>query len=225
MHNPPVYLTFHGIGIPPLRTPKTEIPYWMDEMVFADKIAEMAAAAKRLQLTLVATFDDGNRSDIEIAAHQLEIHKIAGLFFPCAGRLGQAGYLDASDLRMLKSFGFSIGSHGMHHLPWATLKREDLLRETIEAKAVIEAALGEKIDFAALPFGSYNKRVLAALRTAGFKKVFSSDPGLSGLDAWFCRRFSYRVDRDFNLDKMISRHNAISQKLISALKYQIKALR
>ncbi len=225
MRKSSVYLTFHGIGTAPSTVPADEVPYWIDKARFEEMIAQMAEEAARKGVNLVATFDDGNHSDIGIAAPLLEAHNIAGIFFPCAARIGQTGYLDGSDLRALQSAGFAVGSHGMDHLPWARLRGAALLRETVEAKTVIETALRSPVTEAALPFGSYNRRALTALRTAGFEKVFSSDPGLSHSDAWFTRRFSYRTGRAFDLGTMIATHSTLSKRLMQGLKHRIKALR
>lgn len=225
MSNFPVYLTFHGIGAAPPWVPADERPYWINEATFINIIAQMAKAAQRLHVELVATFDDGNRSDLEIAAPVLKAQGVRGMFFPCAARIGQAGYLDGSDLRSLREAGFTVGSHGVDHLPWATLVGKDLYRETAEAKITLEAALGAEITDAALPFGSYNRRTLVALKAAGFERVFSSDPGLSLRDAWFVRRFSYRMDRIFDLDEMVATHSSAPKQMLTEIKHRIKALR
>jgi len=225
MHDLPVYLTFHGIGPAPSWVPANEVPYWIGEEDFRKLIAQMSNANKRLQVEFVATFDDGNLSDIEIAAPVLKAQSVKGIFFPCAGRIEQGGYLSAKDLRKLRDAGFSVGSHGVDHLPWTTLAEADLHRETTEAKAMIEAALGAPVTDAALPFGSYNRRTLAALQAAGFEKVFSSDPGLSPRDAWFVRRFSYRTDRVFDLDEIVATHSSALKRTLTEIKHQIKALR
>lgn len=167
-------LTFHGIGTPPGPVPDAERPYWIAPDHFAEVLDEVAAAtAAGVPVTL--TFDDGNRSDLDIALPMLAERGLRAVFFACAGRLGQAHYLSAADLRALAAAGMGVGSHGMDHVDWRGCSPQALLRETRDAKARLEEALRGPVTEAAIPFGSYDARVLAALRQAGFRTVWSSD--------------------------------------------------
>jgi peptidoglycan/xylan/chitin deacetylase (PgdA/CDA1 family) len=218
-------LTFHGIGTAPAGIPDAERPYWMPTAEFLAFLEQAAAEAVRLDLRLTASFDDGNRSDLEIAAPALQRHGIAGLFFPCSGRLGKSGYLDAADLRQLAGMGFGIGSHGVDHLPWASLATAQLVEELTLSKAVIEAALGHAISAAALPFGSYNRRVLGGLRKAGYQTVYSSNPGLARPGSFFQRRWSYRQGTDFDLSRLAKVSRDPAQRAVGSIKHLIKSLR
>lgn len=218
-------LTFHGIGTAPTGVPDAERPYWMPTADFLAFIEKAAAKARSLGLHLTATFDDGNRSDLEVAAPALLSHGISGLFFPCSGRLGKPGYLDATDLRQLAGMGFGIGSHGVDHLPWASLAAPHLVEEVTQSKAVIEAALGSPISAAAMPFGSYNRRVLGSLRKAGYQTVYSSDPGLSHPGSFFQRRWSYRQGVDLDLARLADMSRDPVKQAVGAIKHLIKSLR
>lgn len=218
-------LTFHGIGAAPADIPETERPYWMPEPEFLTFIEAAGAQARRLGLRLTASFDDGNRSDLDIAAPALQKHGLAGVFFPCSGRIGKPGYLDGADLRQLAAQGFRIGSHGVDHLPWASLPQTHLTEELARSKTGIEDALGQAITSAAMPFGSYNRRVLAALRTAGYKTVYSSDPGLASPGGFFQRRWSYRQGMDFSLERLAQTSRDPVKRAIVAAKHLVKSLR
>lgn len=218
-------LTFHGIGTAPAGIPDAERPYWMPEADFLAFLAGAGAQAQRLGLRLTASFDDGNRSDLDIAAPALLEHGLAGLFFPCSGRIGKPGYLGADDLRSLAALGFGIGSHGVDHLPWASLAPAHLTEELTRSKAVIEAALGQPVSTAAMPFGSYNRRVLAGLHSAGYRTVYSSNPGLAQPDAFFQRRISYRQGMDFDLERLARASRNPLQRAVGAAKHLVKSLR
>lgn len=220
-----VILTYHGIGNPPDSVPVEERPYWIQEQAFVDTMEQLAKASEAHDISLTVTFDDGNKSDILIGAPTLKTLGIKAIFFPCAGRLGQSGYLDSEDLRSLVSDGFEIGSHGKDHLPWATLKGDHLQQETSGAKKTLEAAIGQPVLSAALPFGSYNRRALAAARNAGYRKLYSSDQGLSGAKSWFVRRFSYRNGISFDLVELADRYSNPVRNLKIALKHTLKAMR
>ena len=225
MTRPQIVLTFHGIGDPPANVPADERPYWIAEPAFRALVPQLAADAQRLEVDLTLTFDDGNRSDLDIGAPVLRDQGVPGIVFPCAGRLGQAGYLNADDLATLRGMGIEIGSHGVDHVPWATLQGTKLHDEVAGSKTTLEAALGHPIQSAALPFGAYNRQVLQAARAAGYKRVYSSDPGLAGRDAWFVRRMRYHPDVRFDVARILATYQRPHIRLLGALKHKLKALR
>jgi peptidoglycan/xylan/chitin deacetylase (PgdA/CDA1 family) len=220
-----LFVTFHGIGTIPDHAPAEERPYWMPEAHFRKFIAGAQEAATSVGIRIVATFDDGNRSDIDIAAPFLAYHGLPGIFFPCSGRIGRQGYLTADDIRALDAEGFEIGSHGVDHMPWKGLGADALLREVAHSKAAVEEVLGRKIVSAALPFGAYDAATLRALRKSGYRTVYSSDPGISPATAWLRRRWSYHRDRHFDIRVMARRSRSPSHRMVSEAKRIIKPLR
>ncbi len=220
-----VILNFHGIGTPPATLPEAEKPYWIGEGDFHKLVSDVARQAREMNLHLLLTFDDGNKSDIEIAAPLLKDLDLPGIFFPCTGRLAHAGYLDAEDLRTLAADGFGIGSHGVDHLPWARLGREELKAEIAGSKATLDQILPAPVDIAALPFGSYRQAVLGALWRAGYKQVFTSDPGFSRPGHWFQRRFSWHEGVDFDLERLTKTHSRLKSRLIGEAKKLLKSMR
>ena len=218
-------LSFHGIGVPPPFVPEAEQPYWIRENDFATFIASAATQAQELAITLVASFDDGNRSDRDVAAPLLKRHRIRGVFFPCTGRIGHPRYLGVEDIRALEREGFEIGSHGIEHVPWTGLDGEALERETVGSKTALQEILGRDVRSAALPFGAYNRRVLAALRAAGYGTVYSSDTGLSQAGQWFRQRWTYRAEMPFEIGQLAAISIAFRHRLFTASKNLIKSLR
>ena len=180
-----VNLTFHGIGEPARALDPGEEKVWIDCDQFGS-ILDLVDARPDVRLS----FDDGNASDVRIALPELLRRKLTAEFYVVAGRLGGDGYLALDDLRRLLDNGMTIGSHGMHHRPWGRLNREDLLCELFEAKDVLEQYTGQPVVRAACPFGDYNRKVLRALKAAGFARVFTSDRGAAGPDDWLQPRNS-----------------------------------
>ena len=101
-----------------------------------------------------------------------------------ADRIGGPGYLSVQQAQALAAAGMTIGSHGMKHRPWADLSGADFHQEAIIAKDRLEQMIGQAIDCASCPYGSYNRRVLRALRTAGYRRVYTSDGGWAPADAF-----------------------------------------
>jgi peptidoglycan/xylan/chitin deacetylase (PgdA/CDA1 family) len=182
-----INLTFHGIGAPSRSLEPGEESVWVGTERFA---AVLDAVRGRDDVRV--TFDDGNRSDLEIALPALRERGLTATFFVVAGRLGAPEFLSADDVRTLAAAGMKIGSHGMHHRPW---READLEEEVGGAKALLEAAAGRPVDEAACPFGSYDRRVLSALKRAGFARVYTSDRGAADPGAWLQARTSI-TERD-----------------------------
>jgi peptidoglycan/xylan/chitin deacetylase (PgdA/CDA1 family) len=174
---------------------------------------------------LRATFDDGNRSDLEIAAPILAKYGVMGAFFPCSGRLTRDGYLTADDIRNLFSLGFEIGSHGVDHVPWTKQDAAALHRELVGSKAEFEQILGASIHAAAIPFGAYNRRVLAALKAAGYAKVYNSDRGFGYPGKWITRRWTYNSSEIFDLEYFVAKSSSVSERILVEAKGMIKSLR
>lgn len=185
-------VNFHGIGEPWSAVPDDERSYWCPSdrwPAFAD---ELAAMTDRAGMPVDITFDDGNASDIEFALPILAARGLRATFFPCAARLGQPGYLSADDLTALRTAGMAIGSHGWAHRNLRRTTPSELRRETNEARQVLCAASQGPIDAFAVPFGSYDRRALKALRE--FDTVYTSDRALAKGTAWLKPRFSYTTD-------------------------------
>lgn len=182
-------VNFHGIGEPWAGVPADEVDYWCPRDEFLPLLDELVRVRDAAGVQLQVTFDDGNLSDVTDALPALGERGLSATFFICAGRLGLPNYLDEHHLRHLRDAGMAIGSHGWDH---ADLRRTDdsaLARETDGARTrLVEASVGPVEDFA-LPFGSYDRRVLHALR--GHREVYTSDRGRAPLKSWVTARESY----------------------------------
>ena len=183
-------LNFHGIGTPHSGVGPDEIPFWIPRRKFVallDQIAYMSDAAGA-QTTI--TFDDGNASDAIIAMPELTKRGLTATFFVCADRIGMPHYLDRGAIGEMLQTGMAIGTHGMRHCDWRALDDEALDAEIGEARERIAEACGRSVTTASIPFGSYDRRVLARLRREDLECVYTSDGGLARSDAWLKPRES-----------------------------------
>lgn len=178
-------LTFHGVGEPPRALDRGEADVWVSKKRFA---ALLDAAAERKDVRI--TFDDGNISDLENALPALRARGLRATFFIVAGRIGTPGFVDASSVRQLAAAGMEIGSHGMRHRPWRHLDARARDEELVRAKAVLEEVVERPVTEAACPFGSYDRHVIAGLRTAGYLRVYTSDRGTTRPDDFLQARNS-----------------------------------
>jgi peptidoglycan/xylan/chitin deacetylase (PgdA/CDA1 family) len=181
-------LNFHGVGEPPSGTEDADRTYWCDEAPFLSTLDAVVASKQTSKIPIKITFDDGNISDVTFALPALKARGLKASFFVCAGRVGLNGYLCADAIKELLKAGMSIGSHGMHHRDWRQLGSTELYQEVVEAKLILEGVCGCEITEVAIPFGSYDRRILTELRVAGYRRVYNSNGGLARRDSWLKTR-------------------------------------
>jgi len=183
---------FHGIGEPGPEIPKDERPYWISTTAFKTFLDIFASWRDRRRILI--TFDDGNRSDIEISAPLLAKYRLDARFFVLTGRLEHPGYLNRENIRSLRDMGFKIGSHGINHVDWARQDAAGLNHELLQSRIVLEKILGQPVTEAAIPFGSYRRGVLRGLRTNGYRMAWSSDGSAPAFGSFPRPRLSIRSD-------------------------------
>ena len=206
-------LTFHGVGEPPRALAPGEATVWLSEERFR---AVLDAVAGRDDVRL--SFDDGFRSDVDVALPALAERGLSATFFVLAGRLGHPEHLGEQDLATLVQAGMTIGSHGLHHRSWRELDEPELSAELGESRRVLAAAAGTPVTCASVPFGAYDRHVLARLRRdAGYERVFTSDGGPARDDAWLQPRTSVTVDD--RLDSL-----AVTPTPVAAAQRRVKRL-
>jgi peptidoglycan/xylan/chitin deacetylase (PgdA/CDA1 family) len=204
-----IIFNFHGLGTPHADAPDDEKPYWCAPDLFLRLLDEIAAIPARTGLPTEITFDDGNRSDLEIAAPALAERGLTATFFVCAGRLSMPAYLDAAGLRALRDLGMGVGSHGHSHLDLRKADAATLQTEAVGSREALTAALASPIDTFAIPFGSYDRRVLGALRD--YRVIYNSDQHRASGEGRVVPRISYVAGwgADTPRSKALERYSAL----------------
>ena len=207
-------LNFHGIGEPRQAARSLgqgEADYWISVDTFRvimDRIAEAISSGQSVGIT----FDDGNRSDIEVGLPVLLERGLTASFFVLAGRLGSPGSLDSEEVQTLAAAGMTIGSHGHDHVDWRRLDHAGTVAEFMTARQRLEAIVGAPVDQAAIPFGAYDRRVLTALRRHGYRCVFTSDGGRAGA-GWLRARTTVRRDMKVaTIDRILSGRESVGHR-------------
>jgi peptidoglycan/xylan/chitin deacetylase (PgdA/CDA1 family) len=183
-------LTFHGLGEPvPADATAAERKVWVPVEWFEAIVEALPDEGVAL------AFDDGNTSDAELALPVLARLGRSARFFVLAGRIGAPGHLTAEQIAKLHAAGMTIGSHGLRHRDWRASADGELEAELAGSRRVLEDLLGVQVAEAACPFGSYDRRVLRALRDTGYRRVYNSDGGSSSAHAWLAPRTTVHRDR------------------------------
>jgi len=181
-------ICFHGIGACGREREPGEAGYWVGHDTFLrilDALVDMP--------TVWISFDDGNRSDVDLALPALQERGMSAIFFALAGRLDDPASLSPSDLRHLRGAGMEVGSHGWSHVPLSRLSPGDAHRELVDARIALQEASGGAVTDIALPLGRYDRELLKRLKAQRYRTVFTSDrfPARSG--SWLQARFSVKA--------------------------------
>jgi peptidoglycan/xylan/chitin deacetylase (PgdA/CDA1 family) len=124
--------------------------------------------------TVCITFDDGSESDLLFAEPVLKKFGFRATFYITAGFLGKRGYLSESQLRDLSSLGFEIGCHSLTHPYLTDIDDSRLCEETTGAKERLQQIIRIGVDHFSCPGGRWNRRVVGAVKAAGFKTMATS---------------------------------------------------
>ena len=177
-------LSLHGIGAPHDGVSAKESFFWVTRQAFTILLDSIVAVRATTDIPTLITFDDGNASDALIALPELAKRGLTAAFFICSGRIGDRHYLDRVALADLLAAGMEIGTHGKDHRNWRGLDETSLDAEVRGARRRIEDVCGMAVTKAAIPFGSYDRRLLQRLRRERFECVYTSDRGLARSEAW-----------------------------------------
>jgi peptidoglycan/xylan/chitin deacetylase (PgdA/CDA1 family) len=117
------------------------------------------------------TFDDGHRSHVKWAGPLLQSLGIQGQFFIPTAWIGtQNSYAGWRDLRQLAEQGHYFGSHGATHC---------FLEEELRcSRRTLEDKIGRPVTSISMPGGRWNEEVLLACGLAGYREVYTSEPGM-----------------------------------------------
>ncbi|MHC3000545.1 polysaccharide deacetylase family protein [Microbacterium sp. HJ5] len=215
-----VNLCFHGVGICPREHEPGEAGYWMSQDIFL-RVLDLVAPLEDVRLS----FDDGNRSDVDVALPALRDRGLTATFFPLAGRLDDPASLDSADLRGLRAAGMPIGSHGWTHTTWRDLTDVEAGREFLEARKALEEASGATITEAAFPLGGYDRTALRRLKSAGYRTVYSSDRYPARRSAWMQARYSVTAADTVDSVARIARRRPGMHELRNVLASTVKRMR
>jgi peptidoglycan/xylan/chitin deacetylase (PgdA/CDA1 family) len=181
-------LTLHGVGTPGPDVNRVEAPYWLTTDAFDRLLDRCNAAATEKRWKTLITFDDGHLSHATVALPRLVSRGLTAVFFVCADRIGQPGYMTRRMVQDLAAAGMEIGSHGANHVDWRGLDSKAETAEYDDARKEIEDLSGHLVSKAAIPYGLYNRRVLTELKKRPFQHVYTCDRGHAQSSDWLKTR-------------------------------------
>lgn len=137
---------------------------------------------------VVITFDDGFRDCLRHAAPALHQAGLSATMYLVAGLLGKTSrwlapegldlpLVNVAEARELEQAGVQCQSHSLTHPMLGRLETADIARELSLSRAILEQELGHEVHHLAYPHGSFDERVQAKAREAGYLSAYSTQPG------------------------------------------------
>lgn len=115
------------------------------------------------------TFDDGNKSDVSVAAPIMSRYGFRGVSYVIPTKIGNSGALSMSDLRKLQGLGWDICSHGYEDKHLTEITGEELRAEIRQSKEwLIENGFGEGALHYCAPSGLISDEAIQELKNHGF---------------------------------------------------------
>lgn len=124
------------------------------------------------------TFDDGDRSQVELALPALAEEQVSGaIVFAVAGWVGRRAHSATwQQLRDVLAAGHSIGSHGDSHALLTGCSPSALHNEVYRSRALLEDKLGIAVESISMPGGRWSRRIAEACLDAGYRTLYTSEP-------------------------------------------------
>ena len=111
---------------------------------------------------LTLTFDDGLKSQYEIAFKEMQKYNYKGTLFLLAnwsGLFEGRELMNFSNAKEMQDYGWEIGSHTLDHKNLLDLQKEKIKEELEKSKEILSDE-GFKINTLSFPFGSYSEEVI-----------------------------------------------------------------
>ncbi|WP_217240330.1 polysaccharide deacetylase family protein [Streptomyces sp. AC555_RSS877] len=148
----------------------------------------IAARARGRRRGLVGlTFDDGYADFLTHALPALLRWNCGATLFVLPGRLGGVNswdplgprkpLLSADGIRRAAAEGMEIGSHGLTHVDLTRSDDATLKAEVADSRALLAELTGAPVDGFCYPYGTVDRRAVAAVREAGYTYACAIAPG------------------------------------------------
>ena len=118
---------------------------------------------------IVLTFDDGWKNEFVYGFPILQKYHMTATFFIFTNPIGKhPHYFTWEEVRELDAAGMTIGAHTLTHPLLSRLSPEQLRKEIVGSKKILEEHLGKPVTHFASPFGYTNDSLVALLKETGF---------------------------------------------------------
>lgn len=141
----------------------------IETVTMADIFEHFAGGPALPKKAINLTFDDGYDDAYEHAFRLLKARGMVGTFYVTTDFVERPGYLTWAQIAEMAEAGMEIAAHSSNHADFTTISANELRRQLVEPKQLLEKHLGQPVKFLAYPAGKYNATVMAAARAAGYQ--------------------------------------------------------
>lgn len=118
---------------------------------------------------IILTFDDGYVDFYLNAYPILAGSGMKGVVFIPTGLIGGRAYMNWSQVEEIARSPFVIvAAHSIHHYALPKMAYDSMVNEIVESKKILEQHVGYPVNWMAYPYGSFDERVVTAVRKAGY---------------------------------------------------------
>ncbi|MBU2264600.1 polysaccharide deacetylase family protein [Patescibacteria group bacterium] len=151
------------------------------------------------------TFDDGYYGQYQWAYPLLKKYGMTATFFIIVSNVGKPNVLTWAEIKAMSDGGMVIGSHALSHPHLSALDDEQLRKELVDSKTILEEKIGRRVNLLSYPAGDYDERVIQFTKDAGYQaamgvyKIINQSP-----------KYRYSIRR-FHADDWLE---SITEKLV-----------
>ena len=149
-----------------------------DSITVSDYLAYRRGARELPRKPVMLTFDDGYRSNYDIALPIVREHAFTATVFLVSGMIGatnawdtdedQEPLLDVNEIRELQGDGIEFQSHTRTHASLTAVSDKQALDEMKGSKVDLEQLLGKSVEAIAYPWSRCDSRVENLAEEAGY---------------------------------------------------------
>ena len=147
-------------------------------VISMDELVQGIKERKRFpRNSVVITFDDGYDDNYQTAFPILKEYDLAAIFFVPPANVGKEHHLTWPQIKEMLGSGQMIGSHTYNETYLPSLSLEEQKKSINESKKLLEAQLGQKIDYFSYPVGGFSEEIKKMVQDAGFKGACTTNRG------------------------------------------------
>jgi len=145
-----------------------------------DLLMHLQRGAALPEKPIALTFDDGYKDAFTVAFPLLQKYGFKGTFFIFTKPIIEENrdYLSWRDVELMSAAGMEFGSHSYSHPDLRGRSPEFMAREIVKSKEDIEAHIRRPVRFFCYPSGSYDRKVVKAIKSAGYWAAVTTQQGV-----------------------------------------------
>jgi peptidoglycan/xylan/chitin deacetylase (PgdA/CDA1 family) len=193
-HRPVPILMYHEVRKPPPGAPNPQLfvsartfraqVRWLERRGFHGitlvQLQEAWRGRRKLpRRPVVLTFDDGYLSVYQNVVPVLRRMRWPGVLNLALGSTKSAEGVTRPEVKRMMRGGWELASHTISHLDLTTLGSTQLHQELVGSRRLIRRWFHVTVSDFCYPAGRYNRRVMRAVRRAGYRTATTVSPGLA----------------------------------------------